>query len=283
MPITSDWHIHTHHSCDQASLQTADLIAGAREQGIADLGITDHLHTPYNLPDLAASRQEFLAAAPSGRLHFGVEVSCVTRWELEEIARGQHAEPVYGIRQGGPPEGPLAIGLEQEHLAALGIEYVVGGAHWPLYVPLEREAVIRDYHRQNMFLATHPLVDIVAHPWWWMGAWQDADGRYTTDPWLGDFRVIPQSLHQEFAAAVREGEKVVEINLGAVVLSRAYPERFQRQYLEYLAWLRERGVRMCVGSDCHGARYQMDFPRAAELLASVGIKDAELWRLPPRP
>ena len=40
---------------------------------------------------------------------------------------------------------------------------------------------------------------------------------------------------------------------------------------------------MCAGSDCHGARYQMDFPRAAELLASVGIKDAELWRLPPRP
>ena len=27
MPITSDWHIHTRNSCDQASLTVADLLA----------------------------------------------------------------------------------------------------------------------------------------------------------------------------------------------------------------------------------------------------------------
>ena len=40
-----------------------------------------------------------------------------------------------------------------------------------MYIPYERQAVIRDYHRQNMFLATHPLVNIIAHPWWWSGRW----------------------------------------------------------------------------------------------------------------
>jgi len=280
--LTCDWHIHTHNSCDSASLRLPDLVAGARQAGIRDLGIADHLHTPYNLPDLEASRRDFLAVGPSPRLHFGVEVSCVTRWELEEIARGGHADPVYGLRQGGPPGGPLAIGLGEEEIAALGIEYVVGGAHWPLYVPLERQAVIRDYHRQNMFLATHPLVTIVAHPWWWMGHWQGEDGRYCGEPWLDDFGVIPKSMHDEFAAALREQGKVMEVNLGAMVLSRAYPEAFKRQYLEYLAGLRERGVQLTIGSDCHGASYEMAFGRAAELLASVGIHDADCWRLPPR-
>ena len=70
-----------------------------------------------------------------------------------------------------------------------------------MYVPFELDAVIRDYHRQNMFLALHPLVTIVAHPWWWMGHWADGEGNYPAEPWLDDFACIPRSMHDEFAAA----------------------------------------------------------------------------------
>ena len=282
MRITSDWHIHSRNSCDGASLRIADLVSAAREQGIEDYGLTDHLHTPCNLPDLVASREEFLASDPSPRFHFGVEVSCVSQWELDEIARGGHDNPVYGLRQGGPPGAAPAIGIGAEDLERLSIEYVIGGAHWPLYVPLEREAVIADYHRQNMFLAQHPLVDIVAHPWWWMGHWKDDDGRYTGDPWLDDFGKVPRSMHDEFAAAVIEHGKVVEINISAILLNTDYPESFAPQYLEYLADLKERGVTFCVGSDCHSAQYDIDFERPAEMLQSIGIRDEDLWRLPPR-
>jgi len=149
-------------------------------------------------------------------------------------------------------------------------------------VPFERDAVIRDYHRQNMFLATHPLADIVAHPWWWMGYWQDPDGRYTSDPWLDDFGKVPNSMHEEFADAVLGHNKAVEINLEAILLTGSYPPTFAPQYLEYLAGLKERGVRFCVGSDCHSASYGSDFATAEAMLASVGIHDRDLWRLPPR-
>ena len=260
----------------------ADLTAGAQRQGITDYGLTDHLHTPYNLPDLWASREEYLGSDPPVRFRFGVEVSCVSRWELDQIARGGQEEPVYGIRQGGPPGGRLGIGLTGEDINRLGIEYVVGGAHWPMYVPLERDAIIRDYHRQNLFLATHPLVDIVAHPWWWMGHWQDEDGHYKGDPWLDDFSKIPQSMHDEFAAALLEREKAFEVNIEAILLNGSYPDSFVPQYLEYVAALKARGIPLAIGSDCHSARYDIDLETPARMLDSIGVRDDDLWRLGPR-
>jgi histidinol phosphatase-like PHP family hydrolase len=282
MKITSDWHIHSVNSCDGASLAVSDLIPEAEAAGILDFGLTDHIHTPYNLPDLVRSREEFLANQPSPRFHFGVEVSCVSQWEIEEVATGRYEAPVYGLREGGPAEGALAIGLTAEDLTELGIEYVVGGTHWPMYIEVKRETVIRDYHRQNMFLATHPLVDIVAHPWWWMGHWQDDRGDYTTKPWLDDFGHIPKAMHNEFAAAVIEHGTRVEINIAAMLLNPHYPRRFVQQYLDYLADLQSQGAVLCIGSDCHSVHYEIDFETAGEMLEDAGIKGEELWRLPPR-
>jgi histidinol phosphatase-like PHP family hydrolase len=263
-------------------MPVADLVAGAAAAGITAFGLTDHIHTPYNLPDLYASRQEYLSCGPSADFHFGVEVSVVSQWELDEIASGRIAGETYGLRSGGPAGGSMAIGLTDDDIAALQIEYVVGGTHWPLYVELEPETVIADYHRQNMFLATHPLVNIVAHPWWWMGKWQDADGIYRTKPWLGDFSRIPRSMHEEFATAAIEHNTAVEINISATLQNSQYEERFSLQYLEYLALLKQCGVTFSLGSDCHRATYDIDFERATEQLASVGITGADFWRLPPR-
>jgi histidinol phosphatase-like PHP family hydrolase len=281
MQITSDWHIHSSSSCDDASMNQAEFVTDAPACGLLDFGITDHLHTPYNMPDVEASRKIYDSVCSSPRFHFGIEVSCMSQWEIDEVATGQYENPVYGLRQGGPANGALAIGLTAEDIERLGIEYVVAGTHWPMYCPIEREAVIRDYHRQNMFLATHPLVTIVSHPWWWMGAWMDSDNMYRTDPWLDDFGRIPQSMHEEFAATVREHGKVVEINLEAMLLSPQYTESFARQYLEYIAWMRDAGVVLSIGSDCHSPRYtEIRLDNAATLLESVGFKDEMFWRMP---
>lgn len=280
MPLTSDWHIHSRNSCDEASLTMGELVASAARDGIREFGITDHIHTPYNLPDLYASREEYLSTEPQANFHFGVEVSCVSRWELEELARGSYERPVYGLRQGGPAGAEPAIGLTAEDIANLGIEYVVAGTHWPLYCEVQRDAIIRDYHRQNIYLAAHPLVDIVAHPWWWMGHWRDDDGRYTTDPWLDDFGKIPLSMHDEFAAALIQHSTAAEVNISANLLNPGYPDTFPLQYLEYLAGLKERGVMLTLGSDCHSPRYEIAFERAEALLATVGITDADLGRPP---
>lgn len=278
MQIALDFHIHSCHSCDSASLPMADLPPAAAEAGLVEFGISDHLHTPYNLPDLVASRQAFDALPANGRFHFGAEISCVSRWELEEISQGRADQPIYGLRQGGPVDAELAIGLTEQDIADLGIEYVIGGTHWPMYVELEPETVRRDYHRQNMFLVTHPLVDVLAHPWWWMGKWQESDGSYNTEPWLADFGSIPQSMHEELAAAAIEHGTAIEINVEAMLLNGSYPERFRRQYVEYLAWLQQRGVTLSIGSDCHSPSYRIRFAEAAEMLTAVGVTGENLWR-----
>ncbi len=261
----------------------SDLVSEAARQGVVDFGITDHIHTPFNHPDIERSRAEFLSLPPSPRFHFGVEVSSVSVWELELIAKGNVPNPVYGIRSGGPLGGPLAIGLTEQDIAQFGIEYVVGGTHWPMYVPYERDLIIRDYHRQNLFLASHPLVDIVAHPWWWMGHWGDEDGMFRGAPWFDDFNHIPRSMHQEFAAVARDHHTVVEINLEAMLLNPHYPDRFKNQYVEYLATLKAEGVSLSIGSDCHLEHYsEVDFASAIELLQSAGFTTGDFWRLPPR-
>jgi len=285
LKIDSDWHIHSRNSCDEASMLVADLICGAAEKGVVDYGLTDHLHTRYNMPDIADSRAEYEACDPSPHFHFGIEVSCVSQWELDQVAAGDYdpaKPPTYGIRQGGPAWAEPAIALTGEDVERYEIAYVVGGTHWPLYVPLEGEAIRRDYHRQNMFLAEHPLVDIIAHPWWWHGAWMDDDGGYRGEPWLDDFSRIPQSMHDEFAAAVLEHAKIVELNIGAMLLNKRYPERFKEQYLAYLAALKARGVLLGIGSDCHSPQYDVDLESAARLLERVGIGEEDLWRMPPR-
>ncbi len=282
MKIRSDWHIHTGNSCDEGCLPVSRLISRAAELGIEDFGISDHLHTPFNWPDIEASRREYLAGHPSPRFHFGIEVSCVSQWEIDEVATGKYKDPTYGIREGGPPGTSLAIALTREQIEASGIEYVVGGTHWPMYVPYERETIIREYHRQNMFLATHPLVTIVAHPWWWFNYWQEPDGRYITEPWLDDFKKIPQSLHDEFAAAANQYSKVVEINMEGMLLNAGYTDSFKAQYLDYLADLKARRVSLSLGSDCHDENYAINFEKVARMLDSVGITEKDLWVLPPR-
>ena len=88
-------------------------------------------------------------------------------------------------------------------------------------------------------------------------------------------------MHDELAAAAVEHESCVEINLAAILLNRGYPDSFKEQYLGYLAGLKTKGVRLCVGSDCHSAQYDIDFETPAAMLGRVGITEEDLWGLPP--
>lgn len=286
MRILTDWHIHTPHSCDcqgnGSGVPMADVVALVRNGKMAACGVSDHIHTPYNLPDLVASRAMFDALPWVPDFHFGVEASCVSQWELDRIAAEDWEPSAYGIRSGGPAGGPLALGVTDEQVLSLDIEYVIGGVHWPMFVPMERDAVIRDYHRQYMFLAAHPLVDILAHPWWWMGHWATADGRYLTDPWLDDFGKVPLSMHDELAACLREHDVAFEINFDAILCNERYPDSFCMEYLDYVAYLHERGVRFSLGSDAHGGDIRRYHDEVASQIAYIGLKETDFWTLPAR-
>ena len=280
MQITSDWHIHSTNSYD-GHLPMPRLIEQASEKGVTEFGVADHLSTPMQSADIVDARREFLSLGPVEGFHFGVEVSTMSKWELETIARDGVGDRNFGIREGGPEDDEPAITLSTEDAEAYGLEYVIGGVHWPLYVPWEPQAVILSYHRQNMFLATHPLVTIIAHPWWFSGHWADADGRMTGLPWFDDFHGrIPKSMQDELSSALMASGKVVEINLDAIVLNPQYTEHFKKDYFEYMGFLKGRGIKFSIGSDCHLADYRdLDLARAEAFLTEVGIVDDDIWRL----
>jgi histidinol phosphatase-like PHP family hydrolase len=279
MKLRCDWHMHSHHSpCGKDGATLALIRDQVRAAGVVEFGITDHLHCRGNEPALRSCRAEYDALPDRKGFHFGLEVSCVRRYDLEAVEDGALFPPDL---RGGPEDDELLLHLPEDLLAELEVEYVVAGTHWPLGAPEDQQAMIRSYHRQNMFLARHPKVDIVAHPWWWMGAWKQpgTDREFYPDlPWLGDFSVIPRSMHDEFADAARENGKAVEINADACLLNPRYPDSFRGQYLEYLAGLRERGVRFSIGSDSHHAGYDGALAHIGDDLEELGIDPAELWR-----
>jgi len=273
--LTCDWNPHSHHSpCGDASSTMDTIIARAAGEGITDFGVTDHSHAMGNDASLRASREEFDQAEKPDGFHFGVEASCLRRYDIER--EREEGGTTYGVRAKEGPEGDLALYLTDALIDELGVEYVVAGAHWPLGCEMTREAVIRNYFAQNMFLAAHPLVDVVAHTWWWMGEWRDADGVYRTRPWLDDFGVIPQSMHDEFAAALIEHGTLMEINGGAMLLTEKYPMSFRRQYGDYLVSMKERGVRFSFGSDCHGPASAPRVRQVEPILDGLGITAEDL-------
>ncbi len=245
------------------------LVKGAAVNGIERYGITDHIHTQYNYPDILNSKKAYKENQDEG-FFFGIEVSCVSEWELNLISSGFVYDNItYGIRQGGPRNGPLAIAINEEFIKSHDIKFVVAGTHWPMYVEPVSSELIKDYHRQNMFLSQHGLVDIVAHPWWCLGPCENS--------WINDFSLIPQSMHREFAASCIENNKLVEINLSAMLLTIRYSEKFKKEYIEYLVFLKELGVHFSIGSDCHNEFYDIDFTKASSMLESAGFTGNEFF------
>ncbi len=249
--ITSDWHMHTEHSCDEACMKTSDLPAEQRANGITDFGVTDHLHTHLQDADIARSRKaydEVLAAHPElrGRFHFGVEASVMSEWEADRIARGDYVgSPIYGIREGCPKNARPWIGADAGFCEKYGVEYVVTGVHWPLYVGHDAGYVVGEYFRQYLFAAAFPQTDILAHFLWWNPLVGDVEA----NPFFDFPAVVSEKMRGELQAALLENNVAFELNLGAVILP--YPESFRDSYLGWCADLQNAGVTLSVGSDNH--------------------------------
>ena len=269
MIIRSDWHIHSQASYD-ASLPLEEILRRAGELGIGRLGITDHLN--FNdrsfLGDLHRSVADVKALQPRfPQLVMGVELTPIEKPLFDHIART-------GTREGfDPPAAPVPYGMElaltKEELRALGVRFAVGAAHWRVDVPHarqlppDRDITIREWHRQQLWLACDERVTILGHPWY--------NGRAL---WYEDFDLIPRSMKQELAAAVKESGKYVECNEDMFCDKRA-TERFRRQYAEFLRQLFELGIPLTYGSDSHSV-YAPNIRKAEEYLLSAGFRAGDI-------
>ena len=252
MRIKQNFHMHSHNSCDSACADIGEIIADMAELGIEDYGLTDHIHTLYNLPDLVNSRQDYLAHNPSPRFHFGIEASCMDVREIERIASGDTAsKPVYGFRQMTDFTGKMAIGITEKEIDELGIEFVVGGVHWPLTTSMKLTDLLDNWLEQSLFLVNHPLVNILAHPWGCLaqaaGGWYQVMDDNHID--YSAFDKVPDDFIRILGEAMVRQGTLAEANM----YSFKAPEE-KRLILKCFAVWKEQGVKFSFGTDIHSPR-----------------------------
>ena len=288
MKLHQDFHIHTHCSCDSADAQIAHIVESAQKHGFKHYGISDHLHTRFNLPDIEISRKEFLEYGHVEGFHFGIEISCATAWECEKIAKRDYAScftcevngrkfqtmtPIDGVMYGGPADGPLALDITVDEIKRLGIEYLIGGVHKPNYTDQNPKDIIDDFFKQSCFLIKHELIDILAHPWDMLAFWSGWSV-VTKDP--NDIRydafcMIPQEYWDEMAKLFKEYNTLAEINLNFKM-----PEDIFHLYMSKMSAWREKGVRFSFGSDLHCAPYNEErLHKSEKVLTEYGFTEED--------
>ena len=271
----SDWHIHSRCSCDSACMEFETLVEDTKKKGITDFGVSDHYHTRIQEEDIALSRKFFddtIERHPELKehFHFGIEATIVSEWEVSKIARQEYVEtPIFGFRSGGPSNAPLVFDFDEEFIQKYSIEYVIAGMHWPRYCATDRDSLIKEYHRQYMFAATHPYTTILAHYLWWdnklLPNWWGVHG--VENPFL-DFSAIPISMLDELKAALIEYNTAYELNL----YFKNLPNSFIDSYLGWAAELQRNGVVLSFGSDCHKPSLStIDYDEAHSLFMHYGI------------
>ena len=260
---TSDWHIHSVASYD-AHLKVADLVKQAQVQGLTDYGLSDHVNVPSWIHYLNASRELVKQFARPG-FHFGVELTTISGYR--EAYDREHGTQEGYVSHAIPGPEPIAFPLNAEELDAAGVEYTIGAAHWFLVPSRDEADIVKDLQRQELFCACSPLVDIVGHPYCVCDEMTDKDGNLRK---YFDFRSIPQSMHEELWAAIRENGKMMEANI--CFFRGSYPEEYRRAYAEFVRGAFEYGIPITIGTDCHGPQYNDRNDDVREYLGGVGFR-----------
>lgn len=272
MIIKSDWHIHTECSYD-ATLPLDDIVAKTREFGFVNIGVTDHVN--YNdrkfLRDFEKSVyyvKEHQAKYPEVVL--GVELTPIEKPEYDYIEKYGSNEGYVAPLTDKPYDIELA--LTKEQLLNAGVRYTIGAAHWRVDSPGSKfikddiDASIKEWYRQQMWLACDERVTILGHPWY--------NGQAL---WYDDFSVIPRSMKMDVAAAVKENKKYVECNYG-ILSSPKTSEKFRIQYAEFLREQFEMGIPVTYGSDSH-KEYRGNIAETEKILTSVGFEEGDFSEL----
>jgi len=269
MIIHSDWHMHSEASYD-SRLSTKEIEEKTELYGFKKFGITDHVN--FNdesfLSDLDTSVKIVGELKKRcDRVVFGIELTPIEKPQFDYMAKT-------GTREGYVPpvmSKPYDIELARtkEELKALEIQYAIGAAHWRVDVPNARalpddiDATIREWHRQQMWLACDERVTILGHPWY-----------HGKGLWYEDFSVIPRSMHEELAAALKENGKYVECN-SKLFISPKSTEKFRHQYAEFLRELFEKGIPVTYGSDNHN-EYLPKHLDVEKYLLDAGFADGDI-------
>ena len=152
------------------------------------------------------------------------------------------------------------------------MRYAIGASHWRVDVPFAKglqpdiNACIKEWYRQQLWLACDERITILGHPWY-----------IGKGLWYEDFSVIPRSMNNDIACALKENGKFVECN-SHFFHSPKTSEKFRHQYAEFLRELFELNIPITYGSDSHHG-YEDKREKVEEYLRSAGFVDGDFSTL----
>ena len=263
--------MHCEASYD-SKLPISEIVETSRSFGFNKIGITDHLNynNPKFLGDLKTSAELVKQWQPQcDRLVLGVELTPIAKPLFEHLAK-------YGSVEGYVPPSATPYEMElaqtKEELKALGVRYAVAAAHWRVDIAdinaqiTDVDICLKEWHRQQMWLACDERVTILGHPWY-----------HGKGIWYADFSIIPRLHVEELAAALKENGKYVECN-GDFFVTPATTEKFRNQYAEFLRELFEMGIPVTYGSDSHNT-YKPSHIETEQYLRKAGFVDGDISEL----
>lgn len=259
--------------------------------GMTEFGLSDHYHTAYNLCDIQSAANDFRCCKRPAEFHFGIELTCMAKWECDAIRQGKYEflgdDPVYGLRYNEPPENAdfsPCLDIDEATLKQLGVEYTIGGAHWPRKVTRTFEEACDDIFVQMMFLAENPLVDILAHPWYTLSVAHSWDG------WMGMtgqpkfsrafvdesvYAKIPTWMNEKLGETLIRNGTLMEINVSDLAGGDSTSESKDTRWRMLSSW-REMGVKFVFGTDQHSEHCNKTLIQASELLLDLyGFKEED--------
>lgn len=275
MIIHSDWHMHSEASYD-SKLPIGEIERKTLEFGFEKFGITDHVNFNNDkfIGDLKKSKEivENLQKH-CNRVVLGVELTPIEKPLFDYIAKNGNYDGYIAPVSQNPYE--IELPLSKDELKALGVRYVIGATHWRVdsaidnSLPPDLNGCIKEWFRQQMWLACDERVTVLGHPWF--------QGKGI---WYEDFSIIPRSMNNEIAAALLENKKYVECN-AHFFNSSLTGEKFRRQYAEFMRELFEMGIPITYGSDCHHS-YKPLHINTEKYLLDVGFVDGDISEIAER-
>ena len=87
MKIRQNLHIHSHHSCDSACATIADIQQEMLKLGMIEFGLSDHLHTNYNLCDIQGAKKDRHENFGYGTIGFNTLINIIYNERLSNIPK----------------------------------------------------------------------------------------------------------------------------------------------------------------------------------------------------
>lgn len=243
-----DYHIYTTYSKDaDPTMNLEGIVEKGCELGYASIGVCEHIFDRGEVEVYETIKQEINSLKKELKVYSGIEVV------------------LQGLRGDLP--------LDEETCRMLDPDYVLGAVHGSYVGSYDRELIIARHHALLCKLAREKCIDVIAHPWWF----PPKEFQHRRFPKFDDFSVVPGMAHNDLASICVGNKTAIEANAELIIFSEYYPKEFIEQYINYLKFMADKSVPICIGSGAHTITAIDKGKHLIKRLKMAGISEGCFW------